>query len=121
MPISKVQKSFQENFPYLKIEFFSRPHTPGNHGLKTMRQKNLVTIGESQTIHVDGEINMLPTMTVKELEQLFLRHFGLFVQVFRKSGNVWLETTVTDNWTLEQQNRQGEEMNQIGYWKKDRD
>jgi hypothetical protein len=30
------------------------------------------------------------------------------VQVFRKSGKVWLETTVTDGWTLEEQNLQGE-------------
>ena len=47
-------------------------------------------------------------MTVSDLEQKFAELFGLSVQVFRKSANVWLETTVTDGWTLEEQNRQGE-------------
>jgi hypothetical protein len=36
--------------------------------------------------------------------------YGLSVQVFRKSGNVWLETSATDNWTLRQQNNEGAEL-----------
>jgi hypothetical protein len=32
------------------------------------------------------------------------------VQVFRQSGRVWLETTRTDDWTLAEQNKQGEEL-----------
>ena len=47
-------------------------------------------------------------MTVANLENDFDAIYGLAVHVFRKSGKVWLETTVTDNWTLEEQNRQGE-------------
>ena len=43
-------------------------------------------------------------MTVGDLEQRFQDVYGLSVQVFRKSGKVWLETTVTDNWTLDEQN-----------------
>jgi hypothetical protein len=31
-------------------------------------------------------------------------------QVYRKSGKIWLETTVTDSWTLEEQNKQGESL-----------
>ena len=90
-------------------------------GVKNTIKPSHVTLGECRTTHVNGDINIVPKMTVKELEQQFLHLYGLFVQVFRKSGNVWLETTVTDNWTLEQQNRQGEEMSQSGYWKKDED
>ena len=47
-------------------------------------------------------------MTVIDLEKKFREVFGLGIQVFRKSGKAWLETTLTDNWTLEEQNRQGE-------------
>lgn len=50
-----------------------------------------------------------PDMTVTDLEQSFNTIYGLGVQVFRKSGKIWLETTVTDGWTLEEQNRQGED------------
>jgi hypothetical protein len=47
-------------------------------------------------------------MTVTELESRFNTIYGLSVQLFRKSGRAWLETTVTDGWTLEEQNNEGE-------------
>jgi hypothetical protein len=43
-------------------------------------------------------------MTVGELEQSFRDIYGLATQVFRKSGNNWIETTETVDWTLEKQN-----------------
>ena len=49
-------------------------------------------------------------MKVNELEKIFKDRFNLAVQVFRKSGNLWLETTMTDNWTLQQQNNHGGEI-----------
>jgi hypothetical protein len=49
-------------------------------------------------------------MKVSELEELFEEVFGLSVQVFRKSGESWLQTTTTDSWTLNQQNLKGKEM-----------
>jgi hypothetical protein len=35
------------------------------------------------------------------------------VQVLRKSGKAWLEATITDGWTLEEQNIQGEDLSEI--------
>ena len=49
-------------------------------------------------------------MTVGELENIFKDQFGANVQVSRKSGSLWLETTLTDKWTLLQQNEQGKEL-----------
>ena len=43
-------------------------------------------------------------------EKIFKDQFSLAVQVFRRSGNLWLETTMTDNWTLRQQNEHGREI-----------
>lgn len=48
-------------------------------------------------------------MKVSELESVFTETFGLSVQVFRKLGNVWLQTTTTDNWTLAEQNQKASE------------
>ena len=48
--------------------------------------------------------------TVSTLENELWKNFGLSAQVFRKSGNLWIETSLTDSWTLEQQNREGFEM-----------
>jgi len=49
-------------------------------------------------------------MTVKELEKIFEDRLGLSVLVYRKSGNLWLEPTMTDNWTLAQQNENGRQI-----------
>ena len=47
--------------------------------------------------------------TVSELEESFYNKTGISAQVFRKSGISWLQTIVTDSWTLEQQNTRGKE------------
>lgn len=106
--IFAIQKSFTELFPYLKIEFFAKPHKVGGGSSKKTMKVNAKTLGECRTVHNTGTITIVPQMTVADLEQNFSDVYGLSVQVFRKSGKVWLETTVTDNWTLEEQNRQGE-------------
>jgi len=66
-------------------------------------------------VHNTGTITIAPGMTVNELEQNFKDVYGLSVQVFRKSGKVWLETTVTDGWSLEEQNRQGEDLSKLSF------
>lgn len=111
--IHAIQADFTKQFPYLKIEFFAKPHKVGKGSPKKMMEVNAKTLGECRTIHDTGTITIVPQMTVADLEQNFKDVYGLSVQVFRKSGKVWLETTVTDNWTLEEQNRQGESLSSI--------
>ena len=53
-----------------------------------------------------------------ELEK-FAKEFDLFIQVFRRSGNLWLETTATDNWSLHHQNEQGRELSGSDWRTKD--
>lgn len=108
--IHAIQEEFSSAFPFLKLEFFSRPHKSGGASLKKFLTSNGRTLGECRTKHTKGELIIEPDMTVTELEQGFEKKYGLSVQVFRKSGKVWLETTVTDHWTLEEQNKQGEEL-----------
>ena len=106
--ISVLQEEFNTVFPYLKLEFFSKPHQTGKGSAKQYLNPNSKTLGECRTVHNKGEIIIYPKTTVAELEQSFRKLYGLGIQVFRKSGKVWLETTVTDGWTLEEQNLQGE-------------
>jgi hypothetical protein len=108
--IQQIQEEFNRCFPYLRLEFFSRPHKPGASSSKKQMKGNVKSIGECRTIHKKGRLSISPVMTVNDLEQVFSETYGLSVQVFRKSGKVWLETTATDGWTLEEQNRQGEEL-----------
>lgn len=103
-----IQEEFSKHYPFLKLEFFAKPHKPGGESSKKLLNHGSKTLGECRTIHNSGTITISPTMTVVDLEQRFADVYGLGVQVFRKSGNVWLETSVTDGWTLEDQNKQGE-------------
>jgi hypothetical protein len=111
--IFAIQEEFNIAFPFLRIEFFSKPHKPGAGSSKKFIKHSSKTLGECRTIHNAGSITISENMTVTELEQRFGDVYGLGVQVFRKSGNVWLETTVTDGWTLKEQNDQGESLSKV--------
>ena len=103
-----IQIEFSNTFPYLKLEFYSKPHEAGEGSSNDDLLNVNKTIGEVRTkgnaedLEIDGSSN------VKTLEQKFFELFGLNVQIFRKSGGLWLQTTATDNWSVNDQNRSGE-------------
>lgn len=105
--IHAIQEKFTELFPYLKLEFFSKPHKSKGGTAKKFMKSGSKTIGECRTVHKEGTITITPQMTVAQVEDTFRDVYGLSAQVFRKSGKIWLQTTVTDGWTLEEQNSQG--------------
>jgi len=111
--IYSIQEEFNKNFPWLKLEFFSKPHKVGGASPKTQLVSPSKTLGECRTLHDSGMITITPMMTVDELEQAFRDVYGLSIQVFRKSGKSWLETTITDTWTLEKQNEQGRILSKV--------
>ena len=54
-----------------------------------------------------GRINIDSYQTVDDVENAFNDCFGITVEIFRRSGNLWIETSLTDNWSLDQQNELG--------------
>lgn len=108
--ISDIQKEFTKVFPFLKLEFFNnKTFSRSDFQAQKIIPHNR-KIGDSQLIKTEGDIKIEEEMKVKELEKIFKEEFNLAVQVFRKSGTMWLETTMTDNWTLQQQNNHGMEL-----------
>lgn len=108
--ISDIQKEFNSAFPFLKLEFFNnRSFSRSNFSVSQLIPANK-KIGDSQLAILDAEMEISEDMKVIDLEKMFKDKFKLAVQVFRKSGNLWLETTMTDNWTLLQQNNHGREL-----------
>lgn len=108
--ISDLQKDFNNAFPYLKIEFFQNRNKPlpaFTFQQILPRNKRIV---DGQAAVTDGDIEISPATKVKDLEKIFKDQFSLAAQVFRRSGNLWLETTMTDDWTLGQQNEHGREI-----------
>jgi hypothetical protein len=107
--LSSVQKKFNEAFPYLKLEFFKRPDTskkvpPKEELLRPDEVASRYVAANGSPINIDIDNKM----TVAGLEDEFRAKTGLGVQVFRKFGSVWVETILTNDWTLEQQNSEGE-------------
>lgn len=108
--ISDIQKEFNTMFPFLKIEFFNnRSFSRSGFSAQQIISQNR-KIGDTQLAVKDANIEIAEKMKVNELESIFKDQFSLAAQVFRKSGNIWLETTMTDNWTLQQQNNHGKEL-----------
>ena len=107
-----LQKEFSKHFPFLKIEFFREPCIKGKGNSKDKMITTSETISSLQIKKHFGKISYTSSSTVAEVEEKFLSKFGLCMQVFRKSGNIWLETTSTDDWTLEQQNEEGRSLAQ---------
>jgi uncharacterized protein YqjF (DUF2071 family) len=107
--IQEVQHDFNASYPYLKLEFFRRLNA-GHQGSAKDILKHSMKILEARALRHDGTIEITDHMKVADLEKLLLIEYGLNAQVFRKSGNVWLETTMSDTWTLKQQNDHGREI-----------
>lgn len=108
MSIHQFQESFQQHFPFLKIEFYQQKHEGGEASPKSKQFNHQMTFGEVNPDLTEGLLTIDPAMIVTELENKLASQFGLYAQLFRKSGHVWLQTIRTDNWTLSAQNMEAE-------------
>lgn len=113
--IRDIQHQFNHHFPFLKIDFFT------NHYLQKKAGQQKRTISDEQRIgsvlkqNATGECWITPATTVTDLEKNIHALFDITVQVYRKSGKVWIQTSMTDAWTMKQQNDNGYEIsNEIG-------
>ena len=107
--LQDIQQEFSSQFPFLKLEFYSGSHDANEGSMEADHLDAEKTIGEVRTIHNKGEIELQDSMSVADLEKDFFEKYGLNAQVFRKSKDLWLQTTKTDQWTLAEQNQRGEE------------
>lgn len=105
--VKEVKHEFTHTFPFLKLEFFRKKNTSG-HGSPVWEEVN----ASSQLIDVsgvlrEGEIELKPTDTVKQVEQKFENEYGLPVHIYRRHYGEWAETKVSDDLTLREQNTIG--------------
>ena len=103
-PVGTLQLEFLEAFPGLKIVFFTKAHKAykGSAAKFMVMDRDMLLSQLSPNIKT-GYILIEPETVVWQLERIFETEYGLHVQVFRKSGLTWLETSVSDDLTLEQQ------------------
>ncbi len=107
--IADFQEEFAKRFPHLKVEFYKTTHEPGEGSHKKDQLPVNITFGNAIGSNKKGVMNINGLMKVSEMEQQFIEIFGISAQVFRQSGDTWLQTTATDNWALAEQNSRGRE------------
>lgn len=108
--LSAVKRDFNNLFPYLKLEFFRHRHKKYSPNPKSDLLEQDLTLHQVDRKAADLRFSITEDMVVADLERLFQEVFGVSAQVFRKSGRSWLETSVTDDWTLKRQNDEGMEL-----------
>lgn len=101
--VGEIQDKFNECFPFLGIDFFRKPH----HVKKPSDEKDLIEpnykIGDIRNKHAIGNMVIYSWNTVATIEHAFKENFGLYVQILRKEGNEWKQTTKSDIYSLKEQ------------------
>jgi hypothetical protein len=107
--IKEVEKVFSTRYPYLKMEFSTNdvrwllPEVKeGNAGIWRHQAEDIL----------DHEIGLKDGMTVGELETRLKDVLGVPVVILRRSGDLWIETSMTQKWTLKEQNVHGKELSE---------
>jgi len=108
MTIAALQQAFSECFPYLSLSFFTKSHDIYQSCPVKYLITEVNTLLERIEAHPhNGDLDIVTDMKVSDLEQQFEREFGLHVQVMRKEGHSWTQTTLTDHLSLREQNEMG--------------
>jgi hypothetical protein len=107
--IHLLQLEFSRRYPFLRLEF-SKPINREGEGASAETDLNPFILLKNAGLKKEGELMIEDSMTVKQLEKIFRQEYGLGVHVSRRSGLLWLHTTLTENWTLEKQNQHGREI-----------
>ena len=101
--ISEIQSEFTALYSGLKIEFYKQKHQAHEGSRKVDQYHADTVLSNIRDQHKSGELTISNLITAADLESAFESKFGLYVQVFRRSGNIWLQTSATDDWSLQKQ------------------
>jgi hypothetical protein len=102
--VGDIQREFSSRFPFLKIEFFHRPHDRGasSDEMPCLPEQ---TIGSIRQSNVHGVLEINSERETGSVEQEFEHRFGLHVQIYRKQSDGWIQTVGTDMLSLAEQNK----------------
>ena len=112
--LKDINSAFTKVYPFLKLEFFSKSHKwqESSSVLQLLQQDQ--TVSEvTHSLLCSGFIELHYWQKTGVIEMMFLQQFNLSVQVYRKNGDNWIQTSGTDELTLEEQNEAGMKDSQI--------
>jgi hypothetical protein len=101
--LSDLQDWFFATFEFLKIEFYKNGHQEFEGNQKDELLNSAIELNKLGFNKSEYPFEINETLKVQQVEDKFKNELNLNVQIFRKSGDVWLQTTSTDEWTLLEQ------------------
>jgi hypothetical protein len=102
--LGTIQKTFRKAFPFLKIEFYRKPHRWYETVNTGKALDNHLELGAVAHIPDEGmAIDINPWDSSGTLEILLKDKLGLYAQVFRRKEAQWIQTAGSDNMALEEQ------------------
>lgn len=103
-----VQELFNQEYPFLKITFFSKSANQRNGFLLKQVEELDRSIGDfAKDGSNDVNLTILPSMSVNELDLKIQSLFRLTIKVFRQSGSLWIPINETESWSIDAQNNEG--------------
>ncbi|WP_143306411.1 hypothetical protein [Chitinophaga vietnamensis] len=106
--VSDIQQQFHTDYPRLRLVFSRKPHAKGEKYDPDEAPSPDTTVEALTPFRSPGWLDVSYFRTAAAVEHDLRHHYGLYAQVFRKSGGQWLQTTGTDNWSLEELNAKGQ-------------
>ena len=103
--VKDVQKQFSNYFPFLQIEFYRTPQKELQPALKAGKVHADEPVKQLMKPYRPLQLKINQDTTVSELQKQF-SDIGLNIQVYRKFGTFWIQTSLTDDWTLDRQNNE---------------
>ncbi len=104
--VKQIQDDFNKVYPFLWIDFLYHPVTE-NVQYKPAKIKPETMLNHLGSFKGSKKINIDGNNTVSQLENNFWITLKVITKVLRKSGKVWVGTSYTGNWTLDNQNFEG--------------
>jgi hypothetical protein len=97
---------FHENYPFIKMTFFNKPHQPQESSLKN-EMIDIEKIEKKLSFNNPVYLEINENQTTGKLESIFSKMFGLNIQIYRLEGHALIQTVGTDEFTLKEQNEIG--------------
>lgn len=104
--VRELKEQFSKQFPFLKLEFFSYRRSAAEENF-TREVYNGLNVEETSEFFKEGVVDFSPSTTVADFEQKLQIELGLAVKVYRRSGDLWVETAQTEHLSLGKQNTMG--------------
>ncbi len=101
--VNDVQMQFNAEYPFLQLQFLMSMQADNKNIARMTKAVPELQMKKLKPLQVPVYISIENEVTVRQLLKNF-SEIGLLAQVRRKSVNQWVETSLTDDWTLQRQN-----------------